>query len=109
VDDIIDVIKDEATEDVLRLAGVSREDGVNMSPIDSLRRRLPWLLVNLATAFLAAWVISRFAATIDKVVTLAFFMPSWPAWEATPPHRRWRSSSGALRSVSSPGATRGRP
>jgi len=75
VDDIIDVIKDEATEDVLRLAGVSREDGVNMSPIDSLRRRLPWLLVNLATAFLAAWVISKFAATIDKVVTLAFFMP----------------------------------
>jgi magnesium transporter len=75
VDDIIDVIKDEATEDVLRLAGVSREDGVNMSPADSLRRRLPWLLVNLCTAFLAAWVISRFASTIDKVVSLAFFMP----------------------------------
>ncbi|HVQ41298.1 MAG TPA: magnesium transporter [Vicinamibacterales bacterium] len=75
VDDIIDVIKDEATEDVLRLAGVSREDGVNMSPGDSLKRRLPWLLVNLCTAFLAAWVISRFAATIDKVVSLAFFMP----------------------------------
>src|SRR6187397_263065 len=64
VDDIIDVIKDEATEDVLRLAGVSREDGVNMSPIDSLRRRLPWLAVNLATAFLAAAVVGAFSGTI---------------------------------------------
>jgi magnesium transporter len=75
VDDVIDVIKDEATEDVLRLAGVSREDGVLMSAQESLRRRLPWLLMNLCTAFLAAWVISRFAGTIDKVVSLAFFMP----------------------------------
>src|SRR6187397_1718249 len=75
VDDIIDVIKDEATEDVLRLAGVSREDGVNMSPIDSLRRRLPWLAVNLATAFLAAAVVGAFSGTITKVVALAAFMP----------------------------------
>src|SRR6186713_2502664 len=75
VDDVIDVIKDEATEDVLRLAGVSKDDTVLTPPGESLRRRLPWLLVNLATAFLAAWVISKFAATIDKVVTLAFFMP----------------------------------
>jgi magnesium transporter len=75
VDDVIDIIKDEATEDVLRLAGVSREDGVQMTPKESLRRRLPWLLVNLGTAFLAAFVISRFEATLKAAVTLSFYMP----------------------------------
>ena len=44
VDDVIDVIKDEATEDVYRLAGVSMEDGVLTPPMESLRRRLPWLV-----------------------------------------------------------------
>ncbi len=60
VDDVIDVIKDEATEDVYRLAGVSRDDGVLTPPFDSLRRRLPWLLVNLVTAFIAASVVAAF-------------------------------------------------
>ncbi len=73
VDDVIDIIKDEATEDVLRLAGVSREDGVQMPPKESLRRRLPWLLVNLATAFLAAFVIGRFEDTLKAAVTLSFY------------------------------------
>ena len=75
VDDVIDVIKDEATEDVYRLAGVSKYDGPLTPPIDSLRRRLPWLLVNLLTAFIAAYVVSLFQATIQKVVILAAFMP----------------------------------
>jgi len=75
VDDVIDVIKDEATEDVYRLAGVSKDDGVDTPPAESLRKRLPWLVVNLGTAFLAAFVISRFTDTIDKVVSLAVFMP----------------------------------
>src|SRR5215510_2390323 len=75
VDDVIDVIKDEATEDIMRLAGVSSEDGVQMPPRDSLRRRLPWLLINLGTAFLAAFVISRFEATLKAAVTLSFYMP----------------------------------
>src|SRR6187397_3346105 len=75
VDDVIDVIKDEATEDVYRLAGVSIEDGVNTPPQESLRRRLPWLAVNLATAFLAAAVVGAFSGTITKVVALAAFMP----------------------------------
>src|SRR6188508_3097069 len=75
VDDVIDVIKDEATEDVLRLAGVSKDDGVLTPPGESLRRRLPWLLVNLATAFLAAAVVSAFTDTIRQVVALAAFMP----------------------------------
>jgi magnesium transporter len=75
VDDIIDVIKDEATEDVYRLAGVAGDDRVFTSAWDSLRKRLPWLIVNLATAFLAASVVALFAKTIDKVVALAVFMP----------------------------------
>jgi magnesium transporter len=75
VDDVIDILKDEATEDVFRLAGVSAEDGVLSAPFDSLRRRLPWLVVNLFTAFVAAWVVSLFADTIGQVVALAFLMP----------------------------------
>jgi magnesium transporter len=75
VDDVIDVIKDEATEDVLRLAGVSKDDTVLTPPGESLRKRLPWLLVNLATAFLAASVVGLFKSTIEKVVLLAVFQP----------------------------------
>ena len=75
VDDVIDVIKDEATEDVLKLAGVSAEDGVNMPPRESLRRRVPWLLVNLGTAFVAAYVVSKFQNTIKVVPILAAYMP----------------------------------
>jgi magnesium transporter len=75
VDDVIDVIKDEATEDVYRLAGVAGDDRVFTSAADSLRKRLPWLVVNLATAFLAAAVVSTFSETIAAVTVLAAFMP----------------------------------
>jgi magnesium transporter len=75
VDDVIDVIKDEATEDVFRLAGVSKEDGVLTPPQESLRRRLPWLGLNLVTAFIAASVVALFSSTIDQVVALAALMP----------------------------------
>jgi magnesium transporter len=75
VDDVIDVIKDEATEDVYRLAGVSKDDGVLTPPLESLQRRLPWLGMNLVTAFLAATVVSVFSGTISQVVALAAFMP----------------------------------
>ncbi len=75
VDDVIDVIKDEATEDVYRLAGVSKDDSVETPAVESLRRRLPWLYVNLATAFLAATVVGLFESTINEVVALAALMP----------------------------------
>ena len=75
VDDVIDVIKEEATEDVFRLAGVSKDDGVLTPPIESLRRRLPWLLVNLVTALAAASVVGFFSETIIQVIALATFMP----------------------------------
>jgi magnesium transporter len=75
VDDVIDVIKDEATEDVYRLAGVASDDRVFTAPIESLRKRLPWLVVNLGTAFLAASVVKLFEGTIGVVTSLAVFMP----------------------------------
>src|SRR5688500_3884597 len=75
VDDVIDVIKDEATEDVYRLAGVAGDDRVFTKASESLRKRLPWLLVNLATAFLAASMVGLFKGTIDRVVALAIYMP----------------------------------
>ncbi len=75
VDDVIDVIKDEATEDVLRLAGVSRDDGVLTPPRESLRRRLPWLIMNLVTAGIAVYVIRQFDSSIQQVVWLAALMP----------------------------------
>ena len=75
VDDVIDVIKDEATEDVYRLAGVSSDDRVFTRPSESLKKRLPWLQVNLVTAFLAASVVSLFEGTIAQWATLAVFMP----------------------------------
>jgi len=75
VDDVIDVIKDEATEDIYRLAGVAGDERAFTPPGESLRKRLPWLTVNLVTAFLAAFVVGLFERTIEKVVALAVFMP----------------------------------
>lgn len=75
VDDVIDVIKDEATEDVLRLAGVSADERASTPWFEAFRKRCPWLLINLATAFLAAWVVGRFQATITVAVGLAVYMP----------------------------------
>jgi magnesium transporter len=75
VDDVIDVIKDEATEDLYRLAGVSGDERVITPPAESLRKRLPWLGINLGTAFLAASVVAAFESTISKVTALAVFMP----------------------------------
>jgi magnesium transporter len=75
VDDVIDVIKDEATEDIYRLAGVAGDERVFTPPLESLRKRLPWLAVNLATAFLAASVVGQFEDSIAQVAALAVFMP----------------------------------
>jgi magnesium transporter len=75
VDDVIDVIKDEATEDIMRLAGVAGDERVFTPASESLRKRLPWLGINLATAFLAAAVVGLFQGTIAQVTVLAVFMP----------------------------------
>jgi magnesium transporter len=75
VDDVIDVIKDEATEDIMHLAGVSGDERAFTPASESLRKRLPWLGVNLATAFLAASVVALFEGTISQITALAVFMP----------------------------------
>ncbi len=78
VDDIIDVIKEEATEDMYRLAGLGVAESVFTRARRSIRMRIPWLAVNLATAFLAAWVVSLFEASIARFAVLAVFMPMVP-------------------------------
>ena len=75
VDDVIDVIKDEATEDIYRLAGVAGDERAFTPAGESLRKRLPWLSVNLVTAFLAASVVALFEGTIERITALAIFMP----------------------------------
>ncbi len=74
IDDVVDVIQEEAEEDLLRLGGVGDEE-LSDSVSDTSRSRLPWLAVNLVTAFLAASVIALFDAAIEKVVALAVLMP----------------------------------
>ena len=75
VDDVIDVIKDEATEDIYRLAGVAGDEKVFTSPKETFRKRLPTLAIQLITLFAAAAVIAVFEPTIGKVTALAVFMP----------------------------------
>lgn len=75
VDDVIDIVKEEATEDMYYMAGLSEADRA-FSPLrESTRRRLPWMFLNLATAFLAAWIVGLFQDSIVKAVSLAIFMP----------------------------------
>ena len=73
-DDVFTVLKEEAEEDVLRLAGVGDEE-LTDSIFQKTKRRFNWLLLNLFTALLATWVISKFGATIEQMVALAFLMP----------------------------------
>src|SRR6187549_495946 len=78
VDDVIDVIKDEATEDIYRLAGVAGDERAFTPASESLRKRLPWLGVNLATAAIAAIVVYQFTragGVLDTLPLLAALMP----------------------------------
>lgn len=74
VDDIVDVIHEEATEDIKLLGGVGDEE-ISDSLLSTVRSRAPWLVVNLITAMLASFVISLFNATIEQMVALAALMP----------------------------------
>ncbi len=74
-DDLIDVLQEEATEDMYRLAGIHEEETI-LSPVrQSLKRRIPWLIVNLIGAFAVAFIISPFEDTIARAALLAVFMP----------------------------------
>jgi magnesium transporter len=75
VDDVIDVLEQEATEDMYRMAGLSEGDRVFSPPPRSFIKRLPWNTLNLATSSLAALVVAMFQDTIEKVVALAVVMP----------------------------------
>lgn len=74
VDDIVHVIQDENTEDLLALSGVLSADGSD-SVADSVKARAPWLGVNLLTAFLASAIISLFSEVLDRNVAIAILMP----------------------------------
>ncbi len=74
IDDIVDVIQEEAEEDIHRLGGVGDEE-LTDTVWSTTRKRFVWLLVNLGTAVLASFVISLFGATIEEMVALAILMP----------------------------------
>ena len=74
IDDMVDVIHEEADEDIKLLAGVGDED-ISDSTVDTVRSRVPWLVVNLVTAVLVSLVIGLFNATIEQMVALAVLMP----------------------------------
>ena len=74
IDDIVTVIKEEEEEDFMRAGGILEQD-IHAGLLQTVRQRLPWLILNLGTASMAAWVISQFEGTIEKMVTLAVLMP----------------------------------
>jgi magnesium transporter len=74
-DDIIDVIREEATEDVQKIAGGSGNEQIFSKWSYKIRKRLPWLYINLVAAFMAAAVVSQFESTIEEIAILAAFLP----------------------------------
>lgn len=79
IDDVVDLIREEAEQSMMSMAGLSQEDDTFSPVIRSARRRAIWLGVNLLTALLAAWVIAQFETTLDRVITLAVLMTVVPS------------------------------
>jgi len=79
IDDVVDVIRDEAEHSVMSMAGLDQEADTFAPIVKSARRRALWLGVNLLTALLASWVIAQFESTIDQIVTLAVLMSVAPS------------------------------
>lgn len=75
IDDVLDVVREQAEHPMLAAAGLEDEEDIFAGVRRSARRRSLWLGINLVTAFVAAWVVGLFEATIDKVVALAVLMP----------------------------------
>jgi magnesium transporter len=75
IDDVVDVIREDADHSLMSMAGLSEEDDMFAPVITSSRRRTVWLGINLLTALLASWVIGHFEDTIQKLVALAVLMP----------------------------------
>ncbi len=74
IDDIVDVLVEEQTEDVLKMGGVAQEETLDSTLRESIKLRLPWLFVNLITAFLASMTVKSFESTIAQVVALSSIM-----------------------------------
>ncbi len=74
-DDVIDVVEEETTEDILRFGGAAGDEELSGRWHEAVRSRLPWLYINLLTAFLAAGVVYVFQDTVQRLVTLAVWMP----------------------------------
>lgn len=79
VDDVIDIIQDEATEDIYKLAGVTQDYSVDLSTGKSLAKRIPWLFMSLFTTSLSAVVVYLFKGSIDQFIVLAVLMHIVPA------------------------------
>ena len=75
IDDAMNVLDEEHQEDMLLLAGVGEESSISDGPFETVKQRLPWLVINLFTASISAFVISQFEATIAALVALAALMP----------------------------------
>ncbi len=75
VDDVLDVVQEEATEDIFKLVGVGVKERALSPVFESARRRIPWLAVNMVVALMAAFIVSRFEDTIAQVAALAVLMP----------------------------------
>jgi len=75
VDDIVDVIRDQADHSFMSMAGLNEEQDMFSPVMISAKRRAVWLGINLVTAFLASWVIGLFEATLEQIVALAVLMP----------------------------------
>jgi magnesium transporter len=75
IDDVLDVVREQAEHPLLAAAGLEDEEDLFAGVRRSARRRSLWLGINLVTAFIAAWVVGLFEATIDRVVALAVLMP----------------------------------
>jgi magnesium transporter len=79
VDDVVDVIREEAEQSVMSMAGLNQEDDFFSPVFRSMRKRTLWLGVNLLTALLASWVIAQFEGTLERLVTLAVLMTVVPS------------------------------
>lgn len=75
IDDIVDVIQENSEQALMNMAGLDEEEDLFAPVVPSAKRRAVWLGINLLTAFLAAWVIGRFEATLQQIVALAVLMP----------------------------------
>lgn len=79
VDDVIDIIHDEATEDIYKLAGVTEDYSIDLSVTQSLKKRLPWLFITLFATSFSALMVFLFQGTIKEFLLLAVLMPIIPA------------------------------